>query len=775
MTKSAASPNVVAGTVRAVALTAVFVSLAVGSYHWNAARLSDGEQRASDTAFIQMSEAALQREFQVAVGQLDQLVGSPSLKAFIESRTETEYEAVAASFLNFVRAARLIDQVLWLDSHGMEVVRVHANGGEPRLAPQGELQDKSGQEYFDRSLALETGHVFVSALDLEDDHGKAARPAKSTLRFATPVDSAAGLRQGVLVIDLMAGSLLGRISRLEGNRGLVHLLDAEGRWLMRPDGPSEPATSFPDQYPDAWAQVEATPAGQTQAAAGLVTFAEIHPLEDDHLATSRAVGTGTLDHTEAQYAWKLLTMVPAAEQHAALLHRLQLALLQGILLLGALTPGCWLFSVVRKKQLTARAALVLAERRLNSLMESAPDAILTLDELDKVVTWNRAANELFGLEGRDISGMPLSWLVRDPETTPDSCLTAEVHRAMRELLARNPNGEPFPIEIATGSWDEEERSFTCLIARDLTQRRAAEQQEVALRSELDQARKLEAIGQLAAGIAHEINTPTQFVGDNTRFLKESFDDIVGLLEATIGAVEELEQAENEGATQVGRRLRLALDEADIGFLQEEVPKALAQSISGLARVTKIVGAMKEFAHPGQEEKALTDLNRCIESTLTVATNEWRYCCELHLDLEATLPQVRCHAGEFNQAILNMVINASHAVKERSGERPESKGNLWVSSRRDGEWLEVRIRDDGAGIPEFVRARIFDPFFTTKEVGKGTGQGLAIAHDVITRKHGGSLEFETELGVGTCFIIRLPLAPPGAVEEEPQTRNREVQA
>jgi signal transduction histidine kinase len=288
-----------------------------------------------------------------------------------------------------------------------------------------------------------------------------------------------------------------------------------------------------------------------------------------------------------------------------------------------------------------------------------------------------------------------------------------------------------------------------LLAEEITERKIME-------SQLVQAQKLESIGQLAAGIAHEINTPTQYVGDNTRFLQESFTDISGLLEkyylllkaATAGPVS------SELITEVEN----SVDEADIEYLLEEIPTAIQQSLEGVDRVSRIVRAMKEFSHPGVEGKTVIDINKAIESTIMVARNEWKYVAEMKTDFDPHLPLVPCLPGEFNQVILNILLNAAHAITDAVGDGSKGKGTITVSTRRDDEWAEIRISDTGTGIPEEVRTKIFDPFFTTKEVGKGTGQGLAISHSVIAEKHDGTITFETEMGKGTTFIIRLPISP-----------------
>jgi signal transduction histidine kinase len=195
---------------------------------------------------------------------------------------------------------------------------------------------------------------------------------------------------------------------------------------------------------------------------------------------------------------------------------------------------------------------------------------------------------------------------------------------------------------------------------------------------------------------------------------------------------------------------------DIAYLMEEVPKALTQSIEGIERISRIVRAMKEFAHPDAGEKVAVDLHKAIESTVTVSRNEWKYVADLTTDFDPALPLVPCRPGEINQVILKLIINAAHAVGDAVRGRG-AKGTITVRTRLAGEWAEIWIADTGVGIPEDIQDKIFDPFFTTKEVGKGTGQGLAIARSVIVERHGGTLTFDTDVGKGTTFIIRLPLS------------------
>jgi PAS domain S-box-containing protein len=264
-------------------------------------------------------------------------------------------------------------------------------------------------------------------------------------------------------------------------------------------------------------------------------------------------------------------------------------------------------------------------------------------------------------------------------------------------------------------------------------------QQKKLELELRQAQKLESVGRLASGVAHEINTPVQFVSDSVHFVRDAMRDLALVLDKY-----------REGAPDAAETAA----DADLPYLLENVPKALDRSLEGLHRVTVIVRSMKEFAHPDQKEMTAVDLNQAINSTLVIARNEYKYVADVETDF-GELPLVICHGGDVNQVILNLVVNAAHAIGDVVN-GTDRRGRITVQTRCDGPSVSIRVGDTGGGIPDVIRGRIFDPFFTTKEVGKGTGQGLSIAHSVIVEKHGGDLTFETEVGRGTSFIIRLPV-------------------
>jgi two-component system NtrC family sensor kinase len=277
-----------------------------------------------------------------------------------------------------------------------------------------------------------------------------------------------------------------------------------------------------------------------------------------------------------------------------------------------------------------------------------------------------------------------------------------------------------------------------------------------LERQLNQVNRLEAIGQLAAGIAHEINTPIQFVSDNTRFVAQSFTQLLDIVQR-VGHACEPDVEDPIAATADLRRL---LAEVDLSFLVEEIPAALNESLEGLERVAQIVRAMKDFSHPGQGRSAI-DLNRAIESTVKVARNEWKYHAELDTQLGQDVGLVPCYEGEFKQVILNLIVNAAHAIEARQP-KGGSLGRIRISTMRFDDRIDVAVGDNGTGMDVATQQRIFDPFFTTKGVGKGTGQGLSMAYASIVLKHGGGIRVESAPGAGTTFTISLPTTVPEPV-------------
>ncbi len=294
---------------------------------------------------------------------------------------------------------------------------------------------------------------------------------------------------------------------------------------------------------------------------------------------------------------------------------------------------------------------------------------------------------------------------------------------------------------------------------DITERLEAENEKTRLEKELVQAQRLESLGTLASGIAHEINTPIQYVGDNIRFIGQSLRDLLKVLQLGRKALRlpidpgfVSEQAENMARLE---------EKLDLGFILEELPQALDQSAQGVKQVATIVKAIKEFSHPGQEHKVEFDINSIIETTLIVSRNQWKYVAEVETDLDPSLPSIKCLPGEIGQALLNLVVNAAQAIETAAPE----KGLIRVTSRQEDGSIIVEVQDNGCGIPDSLRDRIYDPFFTTKDIGKGTGQGLSIVFSAVVKKHGGAIDCVSHEGEGTTFILSLPIEEAGEQDKE----------
>ncbi len=307
----------------------------------------------------------------------------------------------------------------------------------------------------------------------------------------------------------------------------------------------------------------------------------------------------------------------------------------------------------------------------------------------------------------------------------------------RELYLSNQKLAALAIEL------EEENKRT---KADLARRKALE-------SQLAHAQKMESVGQLAAGVAHELNTPIQFVGDNIQFLKSSFADIETLLDAVDSLLSKCRD-DQQHLAQV-QSIDQIRDQIELDYLRGEVPLAANQAIAGTDTLTRIVKAMKVFSHPGTNSFEKIDLNQLIESTLNVSRSEWKYHASLQTDFSDDLPLVHCVPGEFGQALLNLIVNAANAMAD---DNSSTDAILSVRSYRDGDYAVVEVADTGCGIPEEIKHRIFDPFFTTKSVGEGTGQGLSISYRIIVKLHNGMLSFDSVVGEGTTFRIRIPLNP-----------------
>jgi len=434
-------------------------------------------------------------------------------------------------------------------------------------------------------------------------------------------------------------------------------------------------------------------------------------------------------------------------------------------MLGGRAADAGLGAVIRHRDITERMTMEQRLRRSESLFhlttENARDLITILGTTGKVRYRSPSYRKTLGYSEKELNLIPVFELVHpdDRALFQDSLRHAARQglTGLFEVRLRHGDGsyglfESQASAVDNGGGDEE---LILLFSRDITERKAVEAERARMEIQLRHAQKMEAVGQLAAGIAHEINTPTQFVGDNLRFLQGAFQSVLGVARAGVelggsaAGVPELASA----AAGLAQRAR----EEELDYLAEEAPSAIQQSLDGLARVSTIVQAMKVFTHPSAEGLMAVDINQAIANTLIVCRNEWKYVCEVEQDFDEDLADVVCSPGEFNQVILNIIVNAAHAIAERQEAEPEHPGRIRIETLDAGDCAEIRVTDNGRGIPEHQLQQIWLPFFTTKPVGKGTGQGLSIVHSIISRHHG-SVAATSEVGAGSCFTIRLPFEP-----------------
>jgi len=425
-------------------------------------------------------------------------------------------------------------------------------------------------------------------------------------------------------------------------------------------------------------------------------------------------------------------------------------------------------AVVHIRDITQRTDLERRMRRSERLFkattDNAMDFICLLDSASRMVYHNPALKRFLGRTDAWDTGQKMVEFVHEEDRGAFlQSLKVGAKAGLTQVFE-------YRIPDAHGHWTELEGQVSAvedpggasdavlLISRDISLRKQMERDREKSEIQIRHSQKLQAIGQLAAGIAHEINTPIQYIGDNTTFLGDAFKQSTTLVRTLQGLLERIQEQTGGGSPPAQQALE-AVAEADLDYLEEEIPRAIQQTLEGVARVSKIVSAMKDFSHPGGETASLIDLKRTIESTITVSRGEWKTLANLETDFAPGLPPVPCYPGEISQVILNLVINAAHAIESRREMEGSSEpGLIRIGTRLASGEVELWISDDGIGIPEPIRNRIFDPFFTTKSVGKGSGQGLSIVHAVITEKHKGRIVLESVPMEGTTFRIFLPLNP-----------------
>jgi PAS domain S-box-containing protein len=389
--------------------------------------------------------------------------------------------------------------------------------------------------------------------------------------------------------------------------------------------------------------------------------------------------------------------------------------------------------------------------KFTSVLRATPVGLAIADWEGRFFESNRALEDIIGFSAQETLAKFLWEFMPAEEVAATQGVCKELisrrlstNREQRRLIAKDGHVVHADVGLTAVRDDEGRAAFLIASFVDVT---AQNQLEVELRH----SQKLESIGQLAAGIAHEINTPIQFIGDNVNFLSGAFEQLIALCDSYRTACAKAASAPLSAEDLAG--LKREEETADLEYIRTNVVTSIASTLDGVGRVARIVQSMKAFSHPDRGERATSDLNAALRDTLTVATNELKYVATVETDL-GKIPAIPCFVSDLNQVFLNLLVNAAHAIGDVVGKTGQ-RGVIRVRTYLEGSVVVIAISDTGTGIPEAVQGKVFDPFFTTKEVGKGTGQGLTLARAVVVDRHGGSLTFETAMGKGTTFFVRIP--------------------
>ena len=402
------------------------------------------------------------------------------------------------------------------------------------------------------------------------------------------------------------------------------------------------------------------------------------------------------------------------------------------------------------KQKEAEEKVKTQWKYYRALKNNSPEGIVTLDQNRNVVDINNAFQKIFGydletLHGKNLDEFILPSRLKEEGSQIGEKIT-EGENIFTNSVRKTRDGKEIQCSLigAPINIDSQHMDYF-LIYRDTTREKELEVQ-------LMQANKMEAIGQLAAGIAHEINTPTQYVNSNIEFFTDAFPDLFMLLEEYNKFDSYIQKNFAEEDIRTWKKLS---EKIDIEFLESEIKSALDDSLDGLRKISKIVDAMRTFSHPGTQQKEEINVNKIIQKTITVSRNEWKYDVELETDLENNIPAIPVYQDQISQVMLNLIVNATHAIQEAHENKQNGKGRIKISSCSNQRNLKIEVSDNGSGIPKNIRDKVFNPFFTTKEVGQGTGPGLSMAYNVVVENHGGNIYFDTEVEKGTTFVVELP--------------------
>ncbi len=395
-------------------------------------------------------------------------------------------------------------------------------------------------------------------------------------------------------------------------------------------------------------------------------------------------------------------------------------------------------------------SLVEEPEVIGFILDSVPDVVITCSQDLLIKTVNSSCQELLGYRQEELVGSRLIELISGLSER-ERAFAQDIF-VLNDIALRKSDGATIEVELRGRRTCFYDQPMLVIIIHDISERKAAERMKDKVYRQLHESRRLEAIGALASGIAHELNTPIQFIGDNVTFIGLSLDKIYRSYKNYDALKTECER---QNILHSHVELINSYNEGiDLGFLSKEIYAAMQETMDGIKQVRDIVLLMKEFAHPGTGAPEATDINLVINGALTICRSRTKNIVSVDTDLAPSAPLIMCRKGQIQQVLMNLIINAVEAMEEKD----MKTGRVQITTKMGEAVLRIEICDTGPGIPYELRDKIFDPFFTTKRVGKGTGQGLALSKDIVVKQHGGRLFLDNRLGFSTSFVIELPVEP-----------------
>lgn len=684
----------------------------------------------------QLSLAASSREMMRVIQhrskELFSLSRLSSLQAFLNASTAEHHAALVSDFSSFVQTSKLHDQLRYLDATGQEVIRINLASDGARLVPAAELQNKRDRYYFNDTIKLNKGQLYISEFDLNIEQGKLDLPHKPMIRLGTPIFDHQGRKRGVLILNYLGQDLLTRMTASEeGKKPHLSLVNDSGYWLHAPDPTlawgfmlKRPELTMSTRYPEAWQRMAPKEHGQFRNQQGLWTFATITPLDvAEHGLTTR------------HHTWKLISQISTAELQQEFIEIITPIALVTLLVLALIIAAVYRLSQAlhwrQLKEQEVRDQLRKIELLLNSTMEG----IYAVDRSGHCIMANRSCAELLGYDRpADLLGKQMHELVHHTRTdgSPYPLAECKAHNIIEtgtpayvndELLWRK-DGSSFPVAYTAHPIEQDQQiiGMVCTFV-DQTEQKQAEAQMAILTDQLRQAQKMEAIGQLASGVAHDFNNILQVISGNAQLLQLT--------------------SESE---------------------HDPIQHRLAEIVKAVERGVNLTRAMLAFARRQTIALRPIELNQLLLETEPLAHNLLYKKQQLSLQLCPQPLLVTADATLIQQVVFNLITNARDAMPEGgnvtigTGRIDVAPEQIDVSSQQAaGPFAIFWVQDTGLGISAEIRDKIFEPFFTTKEVGKGTGLGLAMIYGTI-KQHNGFVRIESEPGHGSTVSVYLPCQP-----------------